>query len=794
MKHLLRSILCSALAWMAVTTTAQINITFAGQLSYQQLRNSNLSNLWGYTDEQGNEYAIVGVNGSGQNNPGGVSVVSLADPSAPQEIFFFPGPPSIWREVKVWGDHAYITTEAAAGGLTIVDLSPLPQSTNLPATVFMAPGWDTSHSLFIDENGRLFIFGSSRGNGGAIMYDLTQDPMVPVELGEFDNWYVHDGYARGDTLYAAHILDGFFSIVDVSNPAAPVLLGTQQTPNVFTHNVWLDDSGQHLFTTDEKTNAYVGSYDVSDPTDIVFLDKLRSDNGSGAIPHNTYWLDHFLVTSYYTFGVTIYDAMRPHNLVEVGHYDTSPFSGNGFNGAWGVYPLFQSQRLIISDIEQGLVVLDPTYVRACWLEGTVTNATTNAPVAQATITITGPSIETTSNVDGTYGTGYHTSGTYTVEVNAPGYFPATLTGVVLENGEVTWLDVALVPMTSFVLQGTVTDALSGAPIVAAQVVIQNEEFWFTATTNVNGEYTMPTVFEGSYTLTAGRWGWVTACPTGLSLTPGSGALDIALQPGYYDDFALDLGWTVFSTATSGMWERGAPVGTTYQGQPSNPGADVPGDCGDQAYVTGNGGGGAGDDDVDDGYTRLTSPAMDLTQMLDPHVNFHRWFFNAGGSGAVNDRVTFAISNGSETVVMQTVTMANGTNSWQPSDIRILDHMPLGNTMRFIAEAVDLAPGHLVEAGLDLFRIVEMGPIGVPEHADADLVQVVPNPSNGRFSVRHVGEGVLSVMLLDATGRVVMAPRRLQGSLELDLALPAGTYLLRVERADAAPVVRRIVIQ
>jgi hypothetical protein len=121
-------------------------------------------------------------------------------------------------------------------------------------------------------------------------------------------------------------------------------------------------------------------------------------------------------------------------------------------------------------------------------------------------------------------------------------------------------------------------------------------------------------------------------------------------------------------------------------------------------------------------------------------------------------------------------------------------MPLGNTMRFIAEAVDLAPGHLVEAGLDLFRIVEMGPIGVPEHADADLVQVVPNPSNGRFSVRHVGEGVLSVMLLDATGRVVMAPRRLQGSLELDLALPAGTYLLRVERADAAPVVRRIVIQ
>src|SRR5690606_7637462 len=149
----------------------------------------------------------------------------ISDPTQPQEIFFVPGPSSIWREVKVWGDHAYITTEAEDGGVTIVDLSPLPQSTTLPYTVFLADDWNTSHSLFIDENGRMYIFGSSRGNGGAIMYDLTADPMAPVEVGEYDQWYVHDGYARGDTLYAAHIYDGFFTIVDVSDPASPQLLG-----------------------------------------------------------------------------------------------------------------------------------------------------------------------------------------------------------------------------------------------------------------------------------------------------------------------------------------------------------------------------------------------------------------------------------------------------------------------------------------------------------------------------------------------------------------------------------------
>ena len=198
----MRAILLSAALIPALAATAQLNIDFVGQLDYQLLRNSNLSNLWGYTDELGNEYALMGVCGTDAQNPGGLSVVSLADPTNPQEIFFFPGPASIWREIKVWGDYAYVTTEAADGELTIVDLSPLPQSTNLPAIVWDAPGWTTSHSLFIDENGRLFIHGANRGNGGVIMYDLTQDPMNPVEVGEFDTWYCHDSFARGDTLYA----------------------------------------------------------------------------------------------------------------------------------------------------------------------------------------------------------------------------------------------------------------------------------------------------------------------------------------------------------------------------------------------------------------------------------------------------------------------------------------------------------------------------------------------------------------------------------------------------------------
>ena len=426
----------------AGTAVSQVNITQLGHLDYQALRNSDLANIWGYVDEEGNEYALVGVNGNGAPNSGGLSVVDVSDPANPVEVFFAAGPASIWREIKVWGDHAYVTTEANAG-LQIVDLSPLPQSHDLPVTLFQGNGWTTAHSLFIDENGRLYLHGANRGNGGVIMYDLTQDPEVPVEVGTVDVLYCHDSYARGDTLYAAHIYNGLLSITNVNNPAAPQLLGSVTTPSAFTHNVWLDDSGQYAFTTDEVGNAYVAAYDISDLSDIKEVDRLQSDAGHNVIPHNTYWLDHFLVTSYYTYGVVIYDATRPWNLVETGHYDTSPFNSGGFHGAWGVYAFLPSGNLLISDIENGLFILSPTYVHAAWLEGLVTDLGTGLPINQASVTLGTPDATDGTGFDGKYALGTVNGGTYTVTASAPGYPDRVYTGVQLVNGEPTILDIQL---------------------------------------------------------------------------------------------------------------------------------------------------------------------------------------------------------------------------------------------------------------------------------------------------------------------------------------------------------------
>lgn len=780
----MRSYFLIILALICSPAKAQLNMSIVGQLDYDELHGSSISDVWGYVDQNGTEYALVGVNG------GGVSVVSLADPSDPVEVFWYPGPNSIWRDLKVWDRHAYITTEGG-GGLAIIDLSTLPTNTDLNAQNWEGDGWSSAHNIFIDENGIAYICGADRGNGGIIFLDLTQDPFEPVEVGEFDLWYAHDCMARGDTLYGAHLGNGL-SVVDVSNKQAPVLLGTQATGNNFTHNCWVSDDGQYVFTTDEVTGGWMGSYDISDPTDIQDLQLFRSDPGSNTIPHNTHFINEYIVTSYYRLGTTIHDVARPWNVVEVAQYDHSPMAGDGFNGGWGTYPWLPSGLIISTDIEQGLFVLEPTYVRACYLEGTVRDANSSAPVAMATVQIVDVAQADPTGFTGTYATGYHTAGTFTVMASAPGYESAMIPGVELENGVVTFLDIDLVPLVPFALQGSVIDAISGDPVVGAQVRLKSPTYEYLTQAGADGSFQIPAMFEDDYAVVAGQWGWRTVCPIEQPIDASTGILTIELTPGWYDDFVLDMGWTVTGNASSGAWERGAPAGTSFQGQASNPGSDVATDCGVLAYVTGNGGGSAGSDDVDEGSTTLLSPVFDATTMWDPHIRYHRWFFNAGGSGSPNDRLRVILDNGSATVVVENIT--SSASAWVPADIRILDHLPISTTMQISFFITDDEPGHLVEGGIDLFEVVEMSPVSVSDGSAIGAFEIWPNPSSGAVDIAFPFAQSATIEVLDVIGRRLRTASMVNTDrMHLDLDLPAGTYHLRWIGTEGQQQVRKLVL-
>jgi choice-of-anchor B domain-containing protein len=413
---------------------SQLNMEILGHLPYTQ----ELNDVWGYVDEQDNEYALVGVYD-------GLSIVDVTDPENPVEIFFGPGPESIWRDIKTWGDYAYVSNESG-GGIYIVDLSPLPGGSITTTANFTGSAYpfQTIHNLYIDETGKLYIFGANNGSGGAIICDLTQDPMNPVELGRFNDYYLHDGMARGDTLWGAAIYQGVLAAIDVSDPANTVIMGTVSTPSNFTHNTWVSNDGTHVFTTDEVSSGYIGAYNVTDPANMFETDRIRSSTGSSVIPHNVHVYDDFLVTAYYADGIVVHDAKYPDKLFEVAFYDTSPnYSGSGYNGSWGAYPFLPSGVILASDIEEGLYILDIEYIRAAFLEGVVTSEATGAPLFNAEVEILGTGLATQTAFDGTYEFGTILSGTFDVEFSKPGYITQVLTDVDIINGEITMADAAL---------------------------------------------------------------------------------------------------------------------------------------------------------------------------------------------------------------------------------------------------------------------------------------------------------------------------------------------------------------
>jgi len=324
---------------------SSLNMDLLGVIDYDE----TINDIWGYSNGN-NEYALVGTNE-------GFSVVDITIPENPTELFFIEGTETIWRDIKTWNNYAYVVCDNCPDGLLIVDLNDLSGNTYNFNTDF----FDKAHNLFIDENGYLYAFGGDPY--GAMILNLNNDPMNPVLEGGFLDYYLHDGMVRGDTLWGGAISQGIFTVVNVTDKSNPSLMSSYPTSANFTHNCWISEDGNTLFTTDEVSGAYIGAYDVSNIYDIEQSNLIQEWTGLGnVVPHNTHVIGNYLVTSYYTSGVTIVDASDPYNLTEVAYFDTSPqYEGNGFNGCWGAYPYLPSGLILATDRENGLHILSTPY-------------------------------------------------------------------------------------------------------------------------------------------------------------------------------------------------------------------------------------------------------------------------------------------------------------------------------------------------------------------------------------------------------------------------------------------------
>jgi len=333
-----------------------------------------------------------------------------------------------------------------------------------------------------------------------------------------------------DTMYSCHIYAGQFAIVNMANKSAPELINTQTTPGAFVHNTWITHDRRTILATDEVNNSFLSAWDVSDPTDIKALDKIQSNPGSNSMVHNTYVRKNWAVTSWYKDGFTIVDITRPENLVQVGNYDTYPSGqGGGSSGCWGVYHNFTSGNIIASNIDVAgageLWILTPNYVRACYLEGKITDAITGASLPNAQIQVVGttPLLQELSAINGLYKTGQQSEGYYNVRVSKSGYQDFE-TFVYFQRGEVILLDVPLFPTGLRTVSGTVIKHSDGLPVANASVWLYGAQNYGPVTTDAAGAFNFNNISQGTYDFVASAPGLGLGILAGQTLTANTSVI------------------------------------------------------------------------------------------------------------------------------------------------------------------------------------------------------------------------------------------------------------------------------
>jgi len=329
---------------------------------------------WGWTDpETGKEYALIGTTTSS-------AFVDMSDPANPILLGRLPTATtnSLWRDIKVYNNHAFIVSEAAGHGMQVFDLTRLRNVENPPQTFTADANYNefgNAHNIVINEDsGFAYIVGSNTFNGGPHFVNI-QNPTNPIAAGgHADDSYSHDAqvvtYNGPDTDYTGkEILIGSNEnevvIVDVTDKNAPTQISTIDYSNIgYTHQGWFTEDMTYFILGDELDEINFGSNSRTLVFDFTDLDNptfhMEYLGPTAAIDHNVYVIDNTLYIANYSAGIRAVDISNINSgvMVETGYIDTFPTNNNtAFNGAWNIYPFFASGNIVVSDIEGGLFIV-----------------------------------------------------------------------------------------------------------------------------------------------------------------------------------------------------------------------------------------------------------------------------------------------------------------------------------------------------------------------------------------------------------------------------------------------------
>lgn len=351
-----------------------LNVLSGGQ-------NVSGNDSWGWTDpESGKEYAIMGYSR-------GTGFVDISDPVNPiylgrveTETF-----ESIWRDIKVYNNHAFIVADAAdEHGMQVFDLTRLREVTTPqvfePDHVYH--GVPSCHNIVINDTQPFaYLVGCPNYNGGPTIVDIS-NPLAPFEVGGYGaSGYTHDAqvvtYSGPDPDYQGKQIlvasngnfgsNNYVVFLDVTDGANPVFISdiSYDAPG-YTHQGWLTEAHDYFILGDEIDEMDSGNNTRTIVFNVEDLDnpQVHSEyfGPTPAIDHNGYVLEDKFYLANYTAGLRVVDISNISNssngLEEVAYFDSYPNNNFAdFDGAWSVYPYFESKNILISDMSGGLFIV-----------------------------------------------------------------------------------------------------------------------------------------------------------------------------------------------------------------------------------------------------------------------------------------------------------------------------------------------------------------------------------------------------------------------------------------------------
>lgn len=378
------------------------NVVLLGRVSLFDMDGARSSgnDCWGYVSPSGREYALMGANNA-------LVFIEITDPRNPVVVASVPHPSSLWADVKVYQQYAYVVNENnSGGGVQVIDMSNIDNGVvNLVTNVTFGGSLRRTHNVALNEqSGYLYLCGANWPTNGLVAISLA-NPAAPVLAGSYSSVYVHDAHVvtYTDGPYAGREIAFCFvgstgiDIVDVTNKSNMFRISrTTYSGLSYSHQGWVDMDRQLLFMDDELDEGSTVNvtttrvFNVANLSSPQYLGWFTS--GVEAIDHNQYVHEGFVYQANYRSGLRIFDTRtNPVNPPQTGWLDTYPESNSAhFNGAWSTYPFFPSGNVIVSDLEGGLFIVDPTFARSGGVPLSITipgGAPGNVPASGGTMQV-----------------------------------------------------------------------------------------------------------------------------------------------------------------------------------------------------------------------------------------------------------------------------------------------------------------------------------------------------------------------------------------------------------------------